>query len=134
MSQEVKSCYSINFIMHQLQKTKTVPEHYYTGRRKAQILHTRLKTNCSALNIDLFTRNVADSLLCHCGSIEDTQHFFFHCGYYTVQRNLLLNATPALTVPSLRSFMFEDTSLSNECNSAFSIMFKLLFLHRSSLS
>ena len=48
---------SINSFKHPLKKNKTFPEHYYTGRRKAHILHTRLQTNFSALTIDLFTRN-----------------------------------------------------------------------------
>ena len=101
-----------------MKKNKTVPEHYYTGRRKAHILHTRLRTNFSALTIDLFTRNVADPPLCRCESIEDAKHFFLYCGYYTFQRHLFLNATSALTVPSLRCFMFGDMPLSHECNSA----------------
>ena len=59
LSEEVKSCDSINAFKHQSKKTKTVPEQYYTGRRKTNILHTRLRTNSSAMNIDHFTRNVA---------------------------------------------------------------------------
>ena len=93
----------------------------------AAIVHTRLRTNCSALNIDLLTRNVADSpprnvadsLICRCGSIEDAQHLFLHFGYYIVQPNVLQNATSAPIVPSLMRFMFGDSTLSYECNSSF---------------
>ena len=33
-----------------------VPKYYLTGNRKSQILHTRLRTNCSSLNNDLFLK------------------------------------------------------------------------------
>ena len=56
---------------------KNAPKHFYFGNRKAQILHTRLRTGCSSLNLDLFLKNITDSPLCNCGSIEDAQHFFF---------------------------------------------------------
>ena len=33
-----------------------VPKYYLTGNRKSQILQTRLQTNCSSLNNDLFLK------------------------------------------------------------------------------
>ena len=53
----------------------TVPKHFYSGTRKTQILHTRLRTNCSSLNNDLYSKNLTDSPLCRCGSVENTNHF-----------------------------------------------------------
>ena len=76
---EIKQSDSVTTFKKHLVKTTPVPKYYYTGKRRAQILHTRLRTNCSSLNLDLFTRSVSDSPLCRCGSIEDVQHFFFHC-------------------------------------------------------
>ena len=35
-----------------------VPKYYYTNNRKLQILHTRLRTNCSSLNHDLFEKKL----------------------------------------------------------------------------
>ena len=32
-----------------------IPRYYSHGNRKPQILHSRLRTGCSALNLDLFT-------------------------------------------------------------------------------
>ena len=46
--------------------------HYYTGCRKGQILLTRLRMNCSLLNFDLFVKNITDSPICLCGTIENT--------------------------------------------------------------
>ena len=53
-----------------------VPKFYYTGNRKLQVLLTRLRTNCSSLNHDLFLKNITDSPLCRCGGIENVEHFF----------------------------------------------------------
>ena len=55
---------------------QSVPTDYYCGSRKAQILHARLRTGCSSLNMHLFHKNITESPLCRCGSIEDTQHYF----------------------------------------------------------
>ena len=55
----------------------TVPQYYFTGNRKAHILHTRLSTHCSSLNQHLFSKNIVESPLCVCRSLEDTNHF--HC-------------------------------------------------------
>ena len=64
---EVKQADSVNSFKCFLKKeNRTVPKHYYSGMRKAQILHTRLRTNCSSLNLDLFLKNISDSLLCRC--------------------------------------------------------------------
>ena len=53
----VKESDSVNSFKRFLNQNKTpVPKYYYTGSRKAQILHTRLKTNCSSLNMDLFLK------------------------------------------------------------------------------
>ena len=46
------------------------PEHYLFGNRKEQILHTRLRTNCSILNYDLYSKNIIDSPLCRCNNIK----------------------------------------------------------------
>lgn len=94
----------------------TIPKYYYTGNRMAQILHTRLRTNCSSLNLDLFHKNITDSPLCNCGSIEDAQHFFFHCRYYTAQRQELLTAISVYQTPNLDILLYGDTSLPNEAN------------------
>lgn len=56
---EAKEIDSINSFKSYLKKDKrNIPKHYYTGTRKAQILHTRLRTNCSSLNLDFFLKNI----------------------------------------------------------------------------
>ena len=70
---EAKQTDSVNSFKHFLKKDKrTIPKQYYYGTRKALILHTRLRTNCSSLSLDLFLQNISDSPLCSCGRIETT--------------------------------------------------------------
>ena len=46
-------------------------------------------------------KNITESPLCRCGSIEDTQHYFFLCRFYQGPRNTLLNACTTYQNPSL---------------------------------
>ena len=118
LSVEAKQCESVNTFKCLLQKEKkAVPKHYYTGCRKGQILLTRLRTNCSSLNFDFFVKNISDSPLCLCGSIENAQHFFFHCTKYQAQRNKLINAISPYQYPSLNLFLYGDLSMPQDVNS-----------------
>ena len=93
-----------------------IPKHFYVGNRKAQILHTTLRTNCSSLNLDLFIKNFSDSPLCQCGSVENAQHYFFHCRKYQVQRTKLMNIVSQYQTPSLSILLYGNNSLSYEIN------------------
>ena len=97
---------------------QSVPTYYYCGSRKAQILHARLRTGCSSLNMDLFHKNITEYPLCQCGSIEDTQHYFFHCRFYQGPRNTLLNVCSTYQNPSLSLLLFGSSTLSLEANIA----------------
>ena len=56
---EAKQLESVNAFKYFLKRENVpVPKYYYTGKRTVQILHTRLRTNCSSLNLDLFVKNV----------------------------------------------------------------------------
>ena len=75
------------------------PSYYYTGDRRSQILHTRLRTNCSPLNLPLFQKNIVASPLCTCGEIESTDHFLLRCNLYNdIRVELLSNIRPLCTV------------------------------------
>ena len=43
-------------------------------------LAAECRNNCSSLNLDLFIKStsISDFPMCACGSVEDTQHYFFH--------------------------------------------------------
>ncbi|MCW4344426.1 MAG: reverse transcriptase domain-containing protein [Candidatus Thiodiazotropha endolucinida] len=114
---EVQQYNTLSSFRNHLNKDKAyVPQYFYTGSRKAQILHTRLRTHCSSLNLDLFMKNITDSPLCSCGSIEDAQHFFFHCHKYQAQRNVLLNSISLIQAPSLHLLLQGDLALALETN------------------
>ena len=50
-------------------------------KRRFKILHTRLRTNCSASNNDLFLKRICDFPYCQCGVIENAFNFL-NCPQY----------------------------------------------------
>ena len=58
-------------------KNAKPPSYYNIGNRYLNILHTRIRNNCSALHNDLFHANLIHSPSCSCGySTENAEHFF----------------------------------------------------------
>ena len=72
-----------------------VPVVYYSGSRNLQNMHTRLRTQCSALNSHLFNKNIINSPLCLCRSEETSKQFLLHCPRYENQRLKMLNSNVA---------------------------------------
>ena len=72
-------------------KHTNVPAHYYVGCRLGQILHARLRMNCSALNAHLFIRNLVESPNCICGITETVVHFALDCLRHTTLRDRPFN-------------------------------------------
>lgn len=93
------------------------PAYFYNGNRIDQIYHTRLRTNCSSLNLTLFQKNLIDSPLCICGEIESTEHFFLHCPRFTQQRTLLFNSVDPNIRASTRLFLYGNSAFTYEENS-----------------
>lgn len=83
---------------------------FYYGKRRSQILHTRLRTKCSSLNHHLFLKNIVESPLCRCGSIEDNFHFFFQCHFYDQLRITLLNKLSPICDINLNTLLLGDTN------------------------
>ena len=54
--------------------------------------------------------------MCRCGSIENSQHFFFHCPYYQQHRNALLNVVSTYHRPTLDLLLYGESSLSYDIN------------------
>ena len=107
LDDEDRTSASVISFKNRLNRNRTIiPRYYYVGDRKLQILHTRLRTKCRSLNYDLFLKNIVQSPLCNCGSIESAQHYFFHCSRYTdIRRNLINNLSQICTI-SLDTLMF----------------------------
>ena len=95
----IKSATTIASFKHMLAQNNTrIPEYYFEGERMLQILHTRLRTECSSLNEQLFRRNLVPSPNCLCGEKEDNRHFLLNCPRYNIFRQDMLNLIQS-TIP-----------------------------------
>ncbi|CAC5386838.1 unnamed protein product [Mytilus coruscus] len=83
--------------------TKKVPTYYNTGCRKGQILHARLRLNCSGLNEHLFQKNIVLSSLCICGQVESSKHYLLECHNYRLIRTQTISTLPIYDIPTLLS-------------------------------
>ena len=59
---------------------------FYVGSRLGQIFHARIHMGCSALNSDLFRKNIVNSQHCTCGAIETLTHYLLNCPNYNIPR------------------------------------------------
>ena len=77
-------------------KKKIQPKHFEQQQvsRAVQVLHTRVRLECSSLNYHLYQKNLVDSPLCSCGQIDTTTHYFLHCPNYLQPRQDYFSALP----------------------------------------
>ena len=112
LSSEAKHIDSMNSFKYCLtRKRERAPVYYYTVKRLCQIVHSRLRTNCSSLNYYLVSKHITDSPLCRCGTVEDGNHYFFECHMYAHQRILLFDSISQFRVITL-NLLFGDPTLS----------------------
>ena len=72
-------------------RNKKIPCYFSSGDRYLNVLQSRLRNRCSALNSDLYRANLILNALCSCGKSDETaKHFLLHCKNYIVQRNIFL--------------------------------------------
>jgi hypothetical protein len=70
-------------------RNEKIPCYFSSGDRYFNVLQSRLRNRCSALNSDLYRANLIPNALCSCGKSDDTaKHFLLHCENYIVQRNI----------------------------------------------
>lgn len=104
-------------LIHNMPK---IPEYFYCGDRISQILHTRLRTECSALNQHLFRRNLIPSPNCTCGEVESNNHFLLVCPRFNLHRAEMLTKirqyTPPDVIVSAKLLLQGDTNISVENN------------------
>ena len=68
---EIKGASTVSAFKYQLNKHKKPPPMYFhAGTRKGQILHTRIRMECSSLNSHLYSKNIINSPSCSCGCFE----------------------------------------------------------------
>lgn len=89
----------------------------FTGNRKYNILHTRIRHNCSTLNYDLFRCNLIENAFCECGNpCENAFHYFLDCPLYLLQRRTLFHDLAFLNDITLEIILFGSSILSPENN------------------
>ena len=88
---EAKKLSSVLTFKNYLNRNKLKsPYYFHVGSRFGQILHDRLRMQCSALNADLYRKNIVESPSCqHYGGFESAYHIFFTCPLYAATRKYL---------------------------------------------
>ena len=82
------------------------------------MLHSRLRTGCSSLNHDLFTKGISETPLCRCGEIETTAHHFLSCQLHQNQRVALNTVISNYTQITLQTILYGSNILSLNENNA----------------
>ena len=90
------------------------PDYFSAGSRVGQVLHTRLRLECSALNNDLYRRNFVASPLCECGEVENATHYIFQCPLFNQHRQQLL--PDLITNRTLRDLLFGSNDITDQEN------------------
>ena len=101
-----------------IKQQSNIPLWYFTGERKASIVQSRLRMNCSSLKAELYNLNIINDNKCECSeSIEDVTHFFFHCPLYITFRQILFQKLNTLNFNiTLNNLLFGDTGSPVEIN------------------
>ena len=60
--------------------------YYIVGNILDQIVHTRLRLECSSLNEHLFSKTPVVIPNCMCGELETDTHFLFNCPRFVQQK------------------------------------------------
>jgi hypothetical protein len=89
---------------------------FYHGKRRLQILHTRLRTSCSSLNHHLFSKNIVASPLCSCGLQETTAHYFMKCSLYDNIRDDLVETLNLHGKFDLKTILFGNDVVNFDTN------------------
>ena len=88
---DIRNAPSVASFKYKLNRNLNAPPKFYNaGSRKGQILHARLRLECSSLNSDLFRKHIVPSPSCQCGGFESATHFFFTCPIFTNARQRYL--------------------------------------------
>ena len=114
---DVKSAQTLTSFKYKFKRnTPKIPKYYFFGDRGNQILHTRLRTECSTLQFHLYRSNLIPEPYCTCGAVENTSHFLFKCPKFNAFRRELLLTVSNYVEPSEAVLLFGDDTLSGEGN------------------
>ena len=115
----VRSADTLATFKHLLtQDTPKVPKYYFCGDRFNQVLHTRLRTECSSLNQHLHKRNLVCNPYYICGEVESNTHYLLTCPRYTRMRDEMVTSISQITNLSITTdvLLFGTDEVSDEVN------------------
>ena len=93
LPEDTKQSPSISSFKFRLNRDLNKPPKYYnTGTRIGQLLHTRIRLECSSLNAHLYRKNIVPEPTCQCGGFKSSYHFFFVCPIFLDARSKCLPA------------------------------------------
>ena len=92
------------------------PSDYFSEKRKGQIYHSRLRTNCSSLNQCLYSKHIIASPLCDCGVIEDIPHYLLECILSSNLRQKMIDTVSLFCDPTLNTLLYVNNELKNAKN------------------
>jgi hypothetical protein len=111
--------------LHKNMRThKDIPPFHYSGKRKYNIIHTRLRLGCSDLNGHKHDMHLIEDPTCpHCENMpENINHYLFNCPQYTEARDILLRKIITITNGQVNidcDFMINGSAqLETELNTA----------------
>ena len=126
LDQNTRDCATLGTFKRKLKTPLNHPPVYFDNvqtSRKMQILHTRVRLECSSLNQHLWRKNLVDSPNCFCGVIKSSSHFLLSCARYSHIRqyyfsvlqqpltaSVLLNGIPNETVAK-NNLIFKQVQL-----------------------
>ena len=94
-----------------------VSNYYLLGSRKCNIIHTRLRHQCSSLGTDLFRASIISDPSCACGCpLEDAFNYLLEWPLYTNARMQLFMSISPYTVISIENLLFGTDDLTDEHN------------------
>ena len=92
------------------------PKYFGEGSRRLNIIHARLRHQCSSLNADLYRINLAENPNCNCGApYEDAIHYFLECPLYQIQTANLFNDIENIEL-NIETILFGNEDLSLQIN------------------
>ena len=92
---------------------------YYTGTRQGQILHARLRLECSDLNEVLHRKNLVASPACSCGHPrETTDHYLHECPNYRLERTALYQSVAQYGPITTNLLLYGKNELDHEINTS----------------
>ncbi|MEW8547655.1 MAG: hypothetical protein AB2693_29455, partial [Candidatus Thiodiazotropha sp.] len=97
LNQDIRNAPSLGSFKQKLKIPMTTSPKYFDTiqlSREGQILHARIRLECSSLNHHLFKKNLVNSPLCTCGLPETSSHFLLSCTNYNHLRQRYLSVLP----------------------------------------